>query len=299
MDSTRSSHNVPEFNSEDPITLVDNKLSQQKFTTEADLKRSLRKLQGLLLEGRHYDQYVVCTDVPPEIHSRLTDDASQLIKFCRFTYNITTRILISKIMPSRAHHVAIREFDYLIISELHRLNVKDEVWATGSATEEIGNWRKEADCSWATSGKPITLRFVVDVGFPESANQLALDAHGWLETETSPVNLALTITIHRETPDICFNLWELVPREHSAQTGSPPLQARRTASLKLCRVNGLTTVTGESCRNSITTASTHLELPFDKIVGRSPNQPQERNLMISEQDLREFVEWIWTIQNLI
>lgn len=45
--------------------------------------------------------------------------------------------------------------------------------------------------------------------------------------------------------------------------------------------------------------TTQLDLPFDKVVGRPPHQPLEKDLVIPEQELRSFAEDIWSEQSLI
>ena len=51
--------------------------------------------------------------------------------------------------------------------------------------------------------------------------------------------------------------------------------------------------------NGTTTTTTQLDLPFDKVVGRRPQQPLERDLVIPEQELRIFAEDIWNEQSLL
>lgn len=58
-------------------------------------------------------------------------------------------------------------------------------------------------------------------------------------------------------------------------------------------------VTGESYLNGTITATTQLDLSFDKVVDRPPHQPLERDLVISEQELRNFAEDIWSEQSLL
>jgi hypothetical protein len=179
------------------------------------------------------------------------------------------------------------------------MNVDDDVWPLGSTTVTIGNWKKEADCCWAPTSTNARLSFVVEVGLSESMRKLALDARGWLETPSSSVKLVVTISIKHDNPEINFHRWEVFPRGYGALTRSSSLSARRTAFLKLFRTNNTTSVTGESYMNDTTTTTTQLDLPFDKVVGRSPHQPLERDLVIPEQELRRFAEKIWSLQGLL
>lgn len=51
--------------------------------------------------------------------------------------------------------------------------------------------------------------------------------------------------------------------------------------------------------NGTITTIMQLDLPFDKIVGRTPRQPLERDLVISRQKLIEFAEDIRHKQGLL
>ncbi|KAJ5272660.1 hypothetical protein N7478_007785 [Penicillium angulare] len=287
-----------ESESEDPFMLLAKDVKQQPFTTNTSLQKSLERRQRELQQDQTRDQYLVFTSVPPEQSSRLSDDRSRTSKYCRFSFNAETGILIAKIMPNLPHELAIRSFDELISLELRAINARRDMIPCGSTTFTIGNWKKEADCCWAPA-TDARLSFVMEVGLSESARRLALNAHGWLETYSSSVKLVVTISIKRENPEIILSRWELVPRGYGVLTRLSPLSARRTASLKLSRTNNTTSVTGESYMNGITTTTTQLDLPFDKIVGRPPHKPQERDLVIPERELRIFAEDIWRQQSLL
>ncbi|KAJ5562787.1 hypothetical protein N7535_002767 [Penicillium sp. DV-2018c] len=285
--------------SEDPLAQLANEVKQQRFTTNKSLQNSLECRRRALEQDQTRDQYLVFTSVPQAQSSRLSDDLSRSSKYSRFFFNAETGTLIAKVMPDRAHEFAIRSFDEMISLELRAMNLHRDVRPCGSATVTVGNWKKEADCSWTpdlTNGKP---SFVVEVGLSESARRLALDARGWLETYSSSVKLVVTISIKRQNPEIILHRWELVPREYGVRTRSSPVSARRTAFLKLFRTNNTTSVTGESYINGTTTTTTQLDLPFHKVVDRRPNQPLEKDLVIPEQELRIFAEDIWRAQSLL
>ncbi|CEJ60475.1 hypothetical protein PMG11_09048 [Penicillium brasilianum] len=141
--------------------------------------------------------------------------------------------------------------------------------------------------------------FVVEVGLSKSAQHLALATHGWLETPSSSVHLAITINIARENPEIVLHRWELTPRRYGVRTRSSPPSACRTASIRVSRTNNATSVAGEIYVNGTATSTRQLDLPFAKITGRNPQQPLERDLMISEQALQNFAEGIWRRQGLL
>lgn len=143
------------------------------------------------------------------------------------------------------------------------------------------------------------LSFVVEVGLSESTWQLCLDARSWLETACSSVKPVVTIGINHQYPKIILCRWELVDRQIGVVTRSNPPQASCTAMLRLSRTHNRTFVTGESCLNAVAPGITQLNLPFDKIVGRTHQQHLERDLVISEQKLRFFAEKVWKQQNLM
>ncbi|KAL4748442.1 hypothetical protein BDW72DRAFT_205640 [Aspergillus terricola var. indicus] len=182
--------------------------------------------------------------------------------------------LIAKIIPDSAHQFAIRSFDLLVHFQLRAMDVHHDMVPLGSTTVTIGYWKNEADCCWAPALTDTRLSFVMEVGLSESQRQLSLIARSWLQPFSSSVKLVVTIR------------------------PSPP-SARCTAFLKLTRTDIMTSVTGESYTNGTTTTTTQLELPFDKIVGRPPRHPLERDLVIPEQELRIFGEKIWSTQRFL
>ncbi|EAW13241.1 uncharacterized protein ACLA_016870 [Aspergillus clavatus NRRL 1] len=289
-----------ESESEDPLAQLAKEVTQQPFTNNKHFHKSLECHQRALQQDQTRDQYLVFTSVPPKQLSKLSSEWSRTSKSSRFFTNAETRILIVKFMPGPAHELAIRRFDLLISLELRAMNVDNDMSSLGSTTVTVGNWTKEADCCWAPASPNVRLSFVVEVGLSESARKLALDARGWLETYSSPVKLVVTISINRDTPEIILHRWELAPPQgYRVITRSGSIPARRTAFLKLSRTNNTTSVTGESDRNGTTTTTTQLDLPFDKIVGRPPHQPLERDLMITEHELRRFAEDIWIHQSFL
>ncbi|CAG8888512.1 unnamed protein product [Penicillium egyptiacum] len=232
---------------------------------------------------------------PPAQFSRLTDDRSRTSKYCRFSFNTETGLLIAKVLPKPAHELAIRLFDSLMTLRLHDMHVHDEVLPFGSTTVEAGKWKKEADSSWAPASTNMP-SFVVEVGLSESKPQLARDAHGWL-THSSSV-IVVTISIKRNAPDIILCRWEVVPRA-GVHTRSSPLSPRCTAVLKLSRTDNRTSVRGESYTNGTTTTTIQLDLPFHKVAGHPPHRPSERDIVIHTGELRHFAEHIWKEQCLL
>ncbi|KAE8154520.1 hypothetical protein BDV25DRAFT_135691 [Aspergillus avenaceus] len=124
---------------------------------------------------------------------------------------------------------------------------------------------------------------------PNPAHELAAESFKSLITLKLLHGMNVKIILHR---------WESFPRSDGVVTRSSPV-ARRTAFLKLSRMNNTTSVTGESSMNGTTTTTTQLDLPFDKIVDRPPRHPLEGDFVITEQELRRFAERIWREQGLL
>ncbi|RDW69033.1 uncharacterized protein DSM5745_08793 [Aspergillus mulundensis] len=275
----------------DPLAQLAKEVKQEPFTTSQNLRKSLEQRHRDLLQDRTRDQYLAFSSVTPAQSHEISDDQSRESKFCRFSFNTETGILVAKVMPSRAHGLAIRSFDFLISLELLAMNVYDDMRPFGSTTVTVGNWTKEADSCWAPASTDTKLSFVVEVGLSESSRRLALDACGWLERHTS-VKLVATISLNGETSEITLRQWERVSRSSSPS-------ASCTTSLKIFRTSNTTVITGESSYNGVTTTTNQLQLPFEKIVGHPSRQPLERDLVIPAQKLIVFAEKIWSEQGLL
>ena len=282
----------------DPFTQLTKDRPREVFTTNRSLKKSLGFLHQALLKNQTQDQYLIITSVPTDQFAKLSDDRSSVCKYCRFTFNTETGIFVAKVIPSPAHELAIRSFDILISLELRSMNIYSEMRPLGSSTITVGAWKKEPDCSWAPASASTNPTFVVEIGLSETQRQLALDAHGWLET-SSCVKLVVTISIKRETPEIILRRWELMPWTYGITTKSSSPAARCTEILSLSRTNNTTLVTGKSYMNNTTTTTTQLTLPFNKIINRAPYNSLERDLIIQEHELISFAESIWSEQRLL
>lgn len=68
------------------------------------------------------------------------------------------------------------------------------------------------------------LSSVVEVGLSESAQQLALDAHGWLETHSSSMKLVATISTNAKSPRSSCADGNLFLVDMASSQGHPLLQ---------------------------------------------------------------------------
>ncbi|KAF7163965.1 hypothetical protein CNMCM5623_008626 [Aspergillus felis] len=268
------------LNSGDAAAQLVEGLPHRPFTSSQGLHRTLESRREALAQDKSREQYLVYTAVLPEIHSKLIDNRSRTSKYCRFSYSEITGTLIAKVKANPEEGLAARSFDVLIGLELHSMGVDWDVDPLGSTTVTIGSWKKEADCSWGPVQYNTELNFVVLLSLSESARYLALDARAWLETATSTVKLVVTIGINRANPEVIVQRWEIF-------AGSSPA-ARPSATIRLYRNNNTTSIAGGQ-----------LVLPFDKVVGRQPTRPIERDIILSEPALRDYAERLWVRQGFM
>jgi hypothetical protein len=128
---------------------------------------------------------------------------------------------------------------------------------------------------------------ILEIGLTESARRLALDARGWLETTGSTIEVAITMKIDRNNPHITIRYWERGPRLSHIATCQSPMSARCMDEITITRVNNTTTVSGD------------LTVPFQKVLGRNPTVPLERDFLIPRQKLQRIAEKVWRKQGFI
>lgn len=163
----------------------------------------------------------------------------------------------------------------------------------------IGDWYRVAGCCWSPAGNDTSL--ILEVGLSESSEELANIAKGWLETPGSTVQMVVTIDINRDEARVRITLWEL----GTTMAQSP--STRRAAAIEISRLNGETVVVGEqypdSCHNRFDNGesfpTTELVLPFEKIVGRSPEEWFEKDFRIYKVELEHLAELVWQKQGFI
>ncbi|KAL3495720.1 hypothetical protein BJX62DRAFT_194996 [Aspergillus germanicus] len=154
----------------------------------------------------------------------------------------------------------------LIFRELQAMHLDEDVTPLGSTTVTVKRLDKEADCCWAPDSTSTRLTFVVEVGLSEFERQLAFDVDSWLETLSSSVKLAVTISINCERPEMILSRWELIPRRTEPRMRLPPFSVCRSAFVNISRENNATSITGESHVNGTTTTIAQLDLPFERLL---------------------------------
>lgn len=261
------------------------KTPQIRFVDMENLEKEVTDQKRRCAQDGNSSPFVVVLDVPFTICEQL-EDSVKLSK-THTTINLTSKLLIVETMLSNEHENVARLIDSLVLSKSKQMGMT--ISPCGSATVKHGDYSKEPDCSFKP--RPVNLRtwptFVVEVGWAEMANKLAVDAEGWLETELSDVNIVLTIKIERNSPKLTFLKWEKMgPR---IITRSNQVSSNWTQKAEVSYANGGTTVSG------------FLQLPFDKVFGRpqNPKNPREKDIIFTHQDLIDIAEEQWETQGFI
>ncbi|KAJ6008396.1 hypothetical protein N7540_012372 [Penicillium herquei] len=265
-------------NPETPFCRLANLIRRRHcFTSIPDLETELRSLHNSLQEGRTSYQYLVVTSIP---FDRCTEVAqvSQRIKFARFTLDHQEGTLITKIMPSARHDLALAEFTKYFLLGVSAMD-PELVTCYGSTTQRFRNWTKEPDASFASQRFPDRLSFVIEIGSSESAGHLQIDAQGWLQMPGSPVELVLTIDISQIGRSITFKQWTQSAVLGRTQSHKAPIEEVESVLVSE-DPTGQIYVSGPVC------------LSFARIVGRPPSQG-EGDIVISEVVLKRIASKVW------
>ncbi|KAL3442200.1 hypothetical protein BJX65DRAFT_227833 [Aspergillus insuetus] len=290
--TSRTSNTSLSSATEHPLATLARLIGPKPPPENTSLPTVIEEHRQSLLHGHTQSDYLSFHPVCLEEYQNLSDDDSSTSKICRFTYDLDTKVLICKVMPSQAHERAIKFFDLLITLELHTMNLHKSVLNDGAARVEVGSWRKEADSCWRPRGATGKLGLVLEMGMSETRAHLAIVARAWVETESA--NLVVTVDINRTKPEIVLKLWQLIPSPTSSPIRQPrSLTASYTQSISIIRTEAGTIVSGEVLKNGEWTAITSLEISFIDMMGRLPTNPLERNIVLSQESLVELAEVIW------
>lgn len=148
---------------------------------------------------------------------------------------------------------------------------------------EAATWKKEPDLSWRATlarGRPEWPTFVVEVAWSEPRQKLKEDMTFWLTEPTSPVSIALTITVKEEknegqpsTKTIVIEKWKL--KEESSD------RVDSIDQIKIVQEPGVNPqVTG------------HLCLPLQDILYR-PREANENDFILESTQMKNIADIIW------
>jgi hypothetical protein len=255
----------------------------RQFTNLISLRKRLNDHRNALERKESRNQYLIFTSVPESIFQRLSDSS----RSTRLLYNWKESTLVVKITLGALHEVAAEHFKGRVFLRICNMGLLDEVSLLGSLEVQFGDFIKQPDGSWGPDIQYPRPKCVLEIGASESANRLAIEAHGWLESRDTTVELVITIEINQDIPELVLRRWELIPGQCARPTqAAPRSSASCVQTVTTSYLNHLTTITGD------------LILPFDKIVGQpaNPNRPLEQDFTITQDDLRLTSQRVWKAQ---
>jgi hypothetical protein len=264
--------------------------TRASFTSIQSLRKRAADQLRALQKDQTRNQFLVFVDVPYDEFLKI-EKASTTNTYIRWIYEKITQLLIIKVMASPEHESAIESFKLPLYLQIANMGLDTELDLLGTTSIHYGSFSKRADaCLGLVGSDPIHLTTILEVGLSESSPKLTLDAQGWLLSNGSTVQIAITIEISRSRPEIVVRCWEHAPCLHDHKTPRKPSQSA------VCRQEVSITYT-----NNATVVTGPITLSFQKVVGRpiNPSHPQETDFAISANDLTKMAEKVWKRQKFI
>ena len=183
-------------------------------------------------------------------------------------------------MPGYNHETVTSTFRAFIDRQIIIMGLFDDVVFRGSPLTSLGDWNKEPGASWAPR-KSDNLSVVLEVGSSESANKLATDAKGWLETPGATVEVCLTIDIRNDT-ELVIDVWRLGARTDGVLSRPSPFQAVREQHLVIVNNGEETEVHGWRLLYNVEKIfNDELRLESDVFIGRLTPAPHQAILLVT------------------
>lgn len=137
---------------------------------------------------------------------------------------------------------------------------------------------KQADYGWGPIRRPRGQRrspsVTLEVAYSETESKLNSDVRFWLNPEDGNANVCLTLRINRSQPEIRMEKWE--------RRNDRPHRSQVTWIAK----NG----------GHIHATEHPIVIPFESLFCRPSSRPGERDLEISETQLKGIADKIWEVQ---
>ncbi|KAF3492316.1 uncharacterized protein GIQ15_01833 [Arthroderma uncinatum] len=234
--------------------------------------------------------FLVVTSIPSIFLKHLDFDRGR-----RFTANLQENLAVFEVMIYPAHEVVSTGLGTEISMDISRMGLDDEIFASGSPSFIDGNgiyaqvpdasFMLDDDLKWK-NGRiwPI---LTIETGLFESESKLAIDAQRWLEVDGSRTKVVITAKLDRQAPRVTFQRWEhhLPPfrpfTRHFHPTGSVMEEVVATHEGGITRVNGSITI------------------PFEKVLNRARRGPNERNVVVGQNELARLCERGWKAQGFM
>ncbi|KAJ5155755.1 hypothetical protein N7492_008558 [Penicillium capsulatum] len=230
-------------------------------------------------------QYLLVRRIPGALFQRLEQEP-ELLKGVRATILHREQEVLCKVMPRHYHEKITRHFDGWLIATLRAMGLRTankDFWLGGAGRSTGRMASKEADSAFfpgraPAGGAPVPWpSLVLEVGLSESVRQLRTDARWWYFNSGCQTRLAVLVSANANSHDADIEIWtEVINQRVGARTrglSTHSLQRTMSASIR----DGV--VFGDA-----------LELDFQTMMGRSPQAPQEMNLLLTPPDLLDMCD---------
>jgi hypothetical protein len=157
----------------------------------------------------------------------------------------------------------------------------------GAGQFDLRTWFFDPDQSLGVEiSSRLKRTLVIMTGICECQSYLITDAHEWLESRNSPVNIAIIIAMNRDNEEIIISSYARQPRKYGCHS------VRCLESISFRKAPGNTFQTTQL--DGKTTPP--FRIPFNLIFERAPNPPTEHDIVTSQAELQDFATSVWSTQ---
>lgn len=237
-------------------------------------------------------QYVLFTNVTDQAFTRDFDISKHKPSWRLFdSYYPYTQLLVIRMVTSKDHERAHTALANLLIGKLAAMNeVNLSLDWTGSADIETPSRTKRADQEFAPRNRPpdrseLWPTLVMEAGFSESKPKLESGADWWIKASQGDVRTALTISVHRKTPEIVIKKWEPICTLQTSNRAQfePVLQKHLVVS-------------NQKGQTEAVVINGPLVLSFRDLFLRDAGRGEKEEIEFSENDIRTMAQMVWKKQ---
>ncbi|KAJ5444156.1 uncharacterized protein N7458_008028 [Penicillium daleae] len=195
------------------------------------------------------------------------------------SFDTTEQLLLAK-MSLDPHGVAAHFMNIAMYNVFNTMGLGNIIHGHPGVKFEGNDRGKVADYSWGPvrgpRDGPRSPSVALEVAYSETDVKLNSDVRFWLDPDSSQANICLTLRINRSRPEIRIEKWE---RRNN--------RAHRSQIIWITRKGDQSNVSHHP-----------LVIPFEGLLRRQSSCPGEKDLEISQGELKKVAEAIWKAQEL-
>ncbi|GFG03616.1 hypothetical protein IFM5058_01519 [Aspergillus udagawae] len=254
-----------------------------------DFKSAIDNRRAALEDGSIEDSYLSFSGVTAQLFESIESRRDTLgANRVRFTYFPDIETLIVKV-PSEPHergHAVIGHEIFLRLRMLMGVDGDEVTPIQQTKYHGMGGSSKEADSAY----KNVIIRsqaaswplWVIEGGVSESLERLRGDASWWINHSNGEVRLVILVCIRRSDRTIRIETW--VPEQVLPPPG-PRTRARGAIPTLWARKEAAEVLMDFSAIMPTYQGPPALYFEFSRLIGRPPNPPGERDVVLTRQDL--------------